>query len=269
MNSDKDPFARDPDPAFRRRAQWIARSLHREAPDGPRILDIGCGRGYYFAVYDQLGASATGVDADTSALAAARAAHPTSTFRQVQAECLPFDDNSFDVIVMSEVLEHMPDPALGLSEAARVLVPDGLLLATVPHAGYPFAWDPVNWIGEAVFKRHVSTGTFAGIWAGHERLYRPEELHQQVTDAGFDVIEQIAQTRWCLPFVHNLLYGLGKPMIEANLLPDVRRNERRRGPSAALIALARTMVDAADRLNGDTVPEGRPALNLCIAARKP
>jgi len=49
-------------------------------------------------------------------------------------ETLPFPDHSFDVVVMSEVLEHLPYPEITLGEIARILRPDGKFVGSVPNA---------------------------------------------------------------------------------------------------------------------------------------
>jgi SAM-dependent methyltransferase len=49
---------------------------------------------------------------------------------------IPEEDNSFDVILCSEVFEHLPDPILALDEFARLLKPGGLLIITAPFASF-------------------------------------------------------------------------------------------------------------------------------------
>lgn len=271
-------YPMEPDPAFRRRAAWLLAELDARFPKGGRVLDLGCGQGFYLPLYARLGLSATGVETDAVPRAEAVRRADALGFAVVdaRAERLPFADASFDAVVMSEVLEHLPDPALALAEAARVLVPGGLLLVTVPHADYPFAWDPVNWLGETLRIGPVRTGLFAGIWANHERLYRPEALRDQIAAQGFIPGPVVHQTRWSMPFTHNIVYGFGRALLEGGLLPKgwtsggLRGGDRaapnvRRGRNP--VAWGVGLIRLVDRLNGDGLAKG-PSQNLCIAARR-
>lgn len=271
-------YPMEPDPAFRRRAAWLLAELQAQVPPGGRVLDVGCGQGFYLPLYARLGLSATGVEPDPipRAEAAAKAAALGFGLLDAPAERLPFADASFDAVVLSEVLEHLPDPALALSEAARVLGPGGLLLVTVPHADYPLAWDPVNWLAEALRLGPVRKGVFAGIWANHERLYRPDALRDQIAAAGFVPGPVLHQTRWCLPFTHNIVYGFGRALLEGGVLPKRWTSGGLRGGDSAApkarrglnpVAWGVGLIRLVDRLNGDGRASG-PSQNLCLAARR-
>ncbi|MCJ2060838.1 class I SAM-dependent methyltransferase [Methylobacterium sp. J-048] len=101
---------------------------------GKRILDIGCGPGTLAKRLTEDGAAVTGIDPGTAALAKARDAVPAARFEVASAEALPFPAASFDGAVMFNALHHMPDPAAALAEAARVLVPGGILVVVEPLA---------------------------------------------------------------------------------------------------------------------------------------
>ncbi len=84
----------------------------------------------------QDGAHAIGVDVAESALARARAHHPALDFWLAPVEGpLPFEDNAFDLVWASEVIEHVADTARWLSEVRRALAPRGRLLVTTPSHG--------------------------------------------------------------------------------------------------------------------------------------
>jgi len=86
------------------------------------VLDIGCGAGYMAAWTFPNEAHYTGVDRSAEALRQAKGLFPAAHFHQVdiEKEELPFSDQSFDTVVLSEVLEHLPNHAWVLPEAMRV-----------------------------------------------------------------------------------------------------------------------------------------------------
>jgi SAM-dependent methyltransferase len=88
-----------------------------------RLLDLGCGRVPLYGAYRALVAEVTCVDwAEAEHV---DLAHDLST-------PLPFSDAAFDTVILSDVLEHVPEPALLWREMARVLAPGGTILMNVP-----------------------------------------------------------------------------------------------------------------------------------------
>ena len=101
---------------------------------GRRVLDVGCGSGGILASYLALGAKPehlVGVDLLPDRLAAARGAHPALTFREANAEALPFDAASFDLVILFTVLTSILDRTMAANVAAevrRVLTPGGAVV---------------------------------------------------------------------------------------------------------------------------------------------
>ncbi len=119
-------------PDFARRREFM---LEAVAP-GDRVLDLGCGTGQFTRELAAAGAVPVGVEVAEAALERARAAAPALDFRLAPIDApLPLPDDSFDVVWASEVIEHVSDTALWLSEIARVLVPGGRLLLSTPSHG--------------------------------------------------------------------------------------------------------------------------------------
>lgn len=105
-------------------AEWVG-------GPGLRVLDLGCRDGALTSAY-LAGNHVVGVDADREALARAATLGIETVWADLE-EGLPFDDASFDVIVLGEVLEHLRFPELVLAEVARVLVPGGMVVGSVPN----------------------------------------------------------------------------------------------------------------------------------------
>lgn len=98
-----------------------------------RVLDIGCGNGVYLALMKQLGWEVAGVEIDPKAAEVARTNFGITVYVGA-LEDAPFEESSFDVVTMSHVIEHVPDPVRFLRLAARFLKPDGEMVIVTPNA---------------------------------------------------------------------------------------------------------------------------------------
>jgi SAM-dependent methyltransferase len=265
------------DMAFKRRVrtifEWIA------PQDDDLILDIPCGRGFYLNMFRYVsGCRLVGADIDLEIIEKARrnVGHlPDIMLNRASIYALPYPDNTFDAAILSEVLEHLDDDVAGLREVYRVLKPGGVVAITVPNADYPFWWDPINKTLETLLQTHISRGPLAGIWANHVRLYTGPELRDSVRSAGFTIEEERAFTHYCFPFIHNLVYGLGKPLLESGRLPRSMADaanrttfDRNNGSLLNPINLGLKAFNFFDRRNVMNEAEGRSTVNLCIKGRK-
>jgi len=94
---------------------------------GQSVLDVACGPGYVSGIAASRGALVTGADFSPEMLRIAKSFHPEIEFRVADAEALPFGNESFDAVVMSFLLGHLPHPEKAIAEAHRVLKPGGRL----------------------------------------------------------------------------------------------------------------------------------------------
>jgi SAM-dependent methyltransferase len=129
-----------------KRLEWIAAHLRA----GDRVLEIGCGTGYMITLpLIRAGWDAMGVDTDQASidygrgLLAAEGLDP-DRLRSVDAATLP---GKFDAVILSEVLEHIPDAGIGalLATVRGLLAPGGRLLVTVPNGYGIFEFETFLW----------------------------------------------------------------------------------------------------------------------------
>lgn len=106
--------------------------LSREVGTGRDVIELGCRDGSLLAHF-MAGNRVTGCDIDRAALRSCAEKHGIPTHLVNLNESLPFEAASYDVVVLSEVLEHLPYPALTLAEIARILRPGGRLVGSVPN----------------------------------------------------------------------------------------------------------------------------------------
>ncbi len=103
-----------------------------------RVLDAGCGTGYGAAELSYAANSVTGIDLSEDAVGDARDKYQRRNLNWLVASCtaLPIADESFDLVVAFEVIEHLTDWQLLLTEAKRVLRPGGQLIVSTPNRSY-------------------------------------------------------------------------------------------------------------------------------------
>jgi SAM-dependent methyltransferase len=164
---------------------------------GKRIIDCGCGAGEYARALSERGADTVGIEFQKAKLLEATAdgsSRPIS-LSVADIQHIPFRDGSFDLALVNEVLEHVPDDLQGLREVKRVLKPGGLLIVFSPNRLYPFETHGVYLKRSGRRIPHYVPGipyvplgigrTWFRYWA---RNYWPWELRRLVVRAGFDLL---------------------------------------------------------------------------------
>ncbi|WP_019709311.1 class I SAM-dependent methyltransferase [Streptomyces xinghaiensis] len=150
---------------------------------GDRVLDLGCGAGRHAFECYRRGAHVVALDRNTEEIrevatwfaamkeAGEAPAGATATAMEGDALALPFPDDSFDVVIISEVMEHIPDDKGVLAEMVRVLRPGGRIAVTVPRYGP----EKVCW---------ALSDAYHEVEGGHIRIYRAGELVRRIREAG-------------------------------------------------------------------------------------
>ena len=155
---------------------------------GDRLLDMGAGAGRHAFEALRLGASVTALDYSLDDIRKAGSTlyamelegglPETASSGCVNGDALrlPFAAATFDRIICSEVMEHIPDDRAAATELFRVLKPGGTIGVTVP------SWGPelVNWALDSEYHAPAAVG-------GHVRIYRKSEISERLRTAGFDL----------------------------------------------------------------------------------
>ena len=114
----------------------LGRDISNDMP--PAILDVGCRDGAFMRQL-KIRCRITGVDIDPNALLQYKLCFPDSNIRLADCnENLPFDNETFDVVIAGEIIEHLINPQLFLSEIKRILKPYGIFIGSTPNA---LRWD--------------------------------------------------------------------------------------------------------------------------------
>jgi ubiquinone/menaquinone biosynthesis C-methylase UbiE len=156
-------------------------------------LDCGCAEGGYTEALIERGVErAVGIDPDPSRIDIARSRKKSNatSYRCCTTE-IPFPDNSFDGVLLNEVLEHVADEDTTLHEIHRVLRPSGRLVVMSPNRWFPFEGHGMRVLGKSFgfpipFLPWLPSAISMHVMEA--RNYWPGELAKIITGAGFTII---------------------------------------------------------------------------------
>lgn len=131
------------------------------------ILDVGCGTGIMITLpLASIGYRITGIDIDRDSIDTAREVNPyaNADFRHTDPAALLAAEGRFDVVIASEVLEHLVDPLPFLRTLRGLLHPGGILILTTPNGYGWFEWEQFLWddlgLGDRILDWHGRWGRF-------------------------------------------------------------------------------------------------------------
>ena len=127
----------------KRRAQEILRLIEKLSFKRPRILDLGCGHGWFTEMLADFG-EAHGIDLSPEGIAAAQARRPDITYTAGNIYEAPLQKGYFDIVVSQEVIAHVEDQRKYIQRAAEVLREGGYLIITT---GNKFVIDRLGDVG--------------------------------------------------------------------------------------------------------------------------
>lgn len=174
-------------PTYRNRHQFIQRSLKKYG-HFEKGLSLGTGEGDYDAMIATYCDHLVACDINEEDVAFAKALNTAVKNLEYQVENaleLSFADNSFDLIVSVEVIEHVGQPAKMVQEIGRVLKSGGIAFITFPSQDFPFTYDPINRLNKG--RRKVAQGAYA---FGHEYLIVPNDFRQWLQQNGLTILSE-------------------------------------------------------------------------------
>jgi ubiquinone biosynthesis O-methyltransferase len=145
-----------------------------------KILDVGCGTGIPSEKLKRFG-EVYGIDISPKSIEEVQKYNRCDKCYVGVAEELPFENGMFDVVVCTEVIEHLLDPSKALSEMNRVLIGGGHLIISTPN---PWYWRVILNRAIAILRRQkAGTGQIV------ENFISPKKLKKMLKEKGFEVEE--------------------------------------------------------------------------------
>ena len=176
---------------------------------GARVADLGCGSGVFTELLHRRSCESVGLDLSPKLIALGRHKYPGVEFVEGDVERLPFPAASFDGVLLSGIVHHLPDPSRCAAEVFRVLKPGGRFVAFDPNRRNPFMY----------LYRDRSSPFYSplGVTA-NERPVLAREVAAVFRGAGFAVDAEFLsdlryryvasrRVRWLLP-IYNAIDGL-------------------------------------------------------------
>lgn len=252
------------------RYDLVAAAVRSAIPAGGRVLDVGCGSALVAERLADLDATYVGLDFPAHHIRIAadgfrgRRQRLRTRFVRGDGERLPFADGSFDVVVMSEVIEHLLRPELAVWEVSRVLRPGGAFVMTTNNASEVPLRSPLShwpaWIEKAL-------GATRPSWISRRPWVWPEPVDPELCPPGSGPVY--------LPHTHHI-FGETEQLFAAAGMDTVRWSTFEFPPPQAALsaflegrgAAGRRVVDAIEWLAVRTPVVRRLGCHLLVVTRK-
>ncbi|MFZ4544218.1 MAG: class I SAM-dependent methyltransferase [Saprospiraceae bacterium] len=219
-------------PVYRSRYKWIEKTLEKYALTAggyERALSLGCGEGEGDPVIAQHTKQLIACDINADDISHAQATNQRFTninYVVADATALIFPENHFDLVVCSEVIEHIGEPADRiLQEIYRVLKPDKIAILTFPSRSFPFSYDPINRISSMLGReRLVPWGAYA---FGHDYLIDVNDFKNWCQKYQLEIIEDVSLSGYLVGFLEMYWTGLLQSIFKKNAsnLAETDRNK--------------------------------------------
>lgn len=186
------------------------------------ILDCGCGAGSYLFKLKKYTQFVFGIEYSGNKLKLTKNYRKSINFLQGNIEILPYKDESFDIIILNEVIEHIPEQLRALREIFRVLKVEGTIILFAPNRLYPFETHSVTFKQlDKTLPIHFPFIPYIPLFLGerifqyHARNYFPSDLKSLINIHGFEIFltGYITQTVEGIGGHNNLIYRIIRPIF--------------------------------------------------------
>ena len=219
--------------------QAMAGMIAAVAPiSGQQVLDLCCGHGAMTSALCERGCNVTGLDFSSAMLTHAERRAPKAQFREGDAQDLPFDDASFDVVLSNCGIMHLPDQPRALSEVRRVLRSKGVFAMT--------AWcgpdvSPSFRIAFGAMKAHADPSVSAPPQPDFFQFARRDVAKEMLEEAGLQVLSHdTIDCLWHLDTANQLFKIYSEATVRMAMLLSAQ-------PASAVEAIRQAMTEAVAR----------------------
>ena len=152
---------------------------------GTRVLDVGCGNGFLCGEFLKRGCEIVGIDSSVQGIELARKTYPTGRFELLEADSNILErlaEEPFDLVVSTEVVEHLYAPREWATGCFKALKPGGHFICTTPYHGYLKNLG-ISLLGK--WDTHANP-----LWdGGHIKLWSKKSLLALLTEVGFTNVQ--------------------------------------------------------------------------------
>ena len=167
--------------------RFYAKLARRYGRRAARLLEIGCGLGHLVGQLED-SFETYGIDLNHWAVRQSKSVAKNTNLQTASAQELPFNNRSFNVIIIKHIVEHLPDPRKAIQEIGRVTEPGGVLILATPNlASLLKPWKGKSWIGYQD-PTHIS-------------LKPPAEWISYIEEAGFTIQRVFSDGFWDVPYL--------------------------------------------------------------------
>lgn len=167
--------------------RFYAMLARRYGKRGSRLLEIGSGLGHLVAQLED-SFETHGLDVNYWAVRQSKSVIKTTSLQTSSAQELPFAGNTFNVVIIKHIVEHLPEPQRAINEIGRITESGGTLILATPNLDSLLKpWKGKTWIGYQD-PTHIS-------------LKRPAEWISFIEGAGFTIQRIFADGFWDVPYI--------------------------------------------------------------------